>query len=228
MQVAQLRHLDEVKADFGIADQSIYSANVSLADDHIPTQMIFSDVKAFAEGQQYVFDTLWNKAVPAEQKIKETEEGIPRYETTIVKDAYDVIKATTLTLERSNQVSVCVTTTGGLQFSYNNFFEIKKKLADRQKKSGDHKGVKYICIINNETIAIVKRLVDAGFQVKHIRSLPPMSFVLTDKEIGVTIEKMEGGKLVQVFYSVMNRNMSSTLLLFLRNYGKMESMLRLE
>jgi len=70
--------------------------------------------------------------------------------------------------------------------------------------------------------------VDAGFQVRHIRSLPPMSFVLTDKEIGVTIEKMEGGKLVQVFYSVMNRNMSSTLLLFLRNYGKMESMLRLE
>ena len=26
--MAQLRHLDEVKANFGIADQSLYSANV--------------------------------------------------------------------------------------------------------------------------------------------------------------------------------------------------------
>jgi hypothetical protein len=39
--------------------------------------------------------------------------------------------------------------------------------------------------------------VDAGFQVRHVKSLPPMSFVLTYKEIGATIEKMEGGKLVQ-------------------------------
>ena len=100
-------------------------------------------------------------------------------------------------LERSNQVSVCVTTAGGLQSSYNNFFEIKKKLAERQNKIGDHRGVKYICIINNKTLAIVKRLVDGGFQVKHIKSLPLMSFVLTDKEVGATIEKMERGKLVQ-------------------------------
>ena len=55
------------------------------------------------------------------------------------------------------------------------FFEIKKKLAERQNKSGDQRGVKYIYIINNKTLAIVKRLVDGGFQVRHIKSLPPMS-----------------------------------------------------
>jgi two-component system, OmpR family, sensor histidine kinase VicK len=115
----------------------------------------------------------------------------------MMKDAYEIIKVITLMLERSNQVSVCVTTAGCLQFSYNNFFEIKKKLADRQKKRGDHRGVKYITIINNDTAAIVKSLIDAGFQVRHIKSLPPMSFVFTDKEVMATIEKMEGGKLVQ-------------------------------
>jgi two-component system, OmpR family, sensor histidine kinase VicK len=77
------------------------------------------------------------------------------------------------------------------------FFEIKKKLAERQNKSGDQRGVKYIYIINNKTLAIVKRRVDGGFQVRHIKSLPPMSFVLTDKEVEATIEKMERGKLVQ-------------------------------
>ena len=62
--------------------------------------------------------------------------------------------------------------------------------AERQNKNGDHRGVKYISIINKETVAIVKRLVDAGFQVRHIKSLPQMSFVLTDKEVGATIEKI--------------------------------------
>jgi len=28
------------------------------------------------EAQQYLFDTLWNKAIPAEQKIREIEDGI--------------------------------------------------------------------------------------------------------------------------------------------------------
>jgi hypothetical protein len=197
MKVAELRHLDKLKISFGISDGNIYSTNVILAGEHVPIQMIFSNVKAFAEGQQYIFDTLWNKAVPAEQKIKEIEQGIPRYETMMMKDAYEIIKATTLMLERSNQVSVCVTTSGCLQFSYNNFFEIKKKLADRQEKRGNHRGVKYITIVNNDTAAIVKSLIGAGFQVRHIKSLLPMSFIFTDKEIMATIEKMEGGKLVQ-------------------------------
>jgi two-component system, OmpR family, sensor histidine kinase VicK len=197
MKVAELRHLDELKTNFGIADGSIYSTNVTLADEHIPTQMIFSNVKALAQGQQYIFDTLWNKAVPAEQKIKEIEEGMPRYETMMMKDAHEITKVITLMLERSNQVCVCVTTAGCLQFSYNNFFEIKKKLVDRQEKRGDHKGVKYITIINNETAAIVKKLIGTRFQVRHIKSLPPMSFVFTDKEVMATIEKMEEGKLVQ-------------------------------
>jgi signal transduction histidine kinase len=37
----------------------------------------------------------------------------------------------------------------------------------------------------------------AGIRVRHVKNLPPMSFGVSDKEIAVTIEKMEGGKKVQ-------------------------------
>ena len=37
----------------------------------VASQIIYSNVTEMREQQQYVFDTLWNKAVPAEQKIKE-------------------------------------------------------------------------------------------------------------------------------------------------------------
>lgn len=37
---------------------------------------IYSNVKKIVDHQQIVFDTLWNRAIPAEQKIKELVEGI--------------------------------------------------------------------------------------------------------------------------------------------------------
>jgi hypothetical protein len=118
MKVAELRHLDRLKTNFGIADGNIYSANVILAEEHIPAQMIFTNANEFAEGQQYIFDTLWNKAIPAEQKIKEIEEGIPHYETTIMIQPDEIVKRIALLTETSNRLSICMTS-GGLQFSCN-------------------------------------------------------------------------------------------------------------
>jgi hypothetical protein len=46
--------------------------------------MIYSNVREIVEHQQYVFDTLWNKSIPSEEKIKEIEEGIqPRFIETV-------------------------------------------------------------------------------------------------------------------------------------------------
>ena len=39
-------------------------------------QLIYSNVKEVVEQQQYVFDTLWSRAMPSEQKIREIEYGI--------------------------------------------------------------------------------------------------------------------------------------------------------
>ena len=38
--------------------------------------MIYSNVRELVEHQQYVFDTLWNKSISSEEKIKEIEDGI--------------------------------------------------------------------------------------------------------------------------------------------------------
>jgi signal transduction histidine kinase len=39
-------------------------------------QLIYSNVKEVVEQQQYIFDTLWSRAIPSEQKIREIEYGI--------------------------------------------------------------------------------------------------------------------------------------------------------
>ncbi|MGH9926919.1 MAG: hypothetical protein ACRD5B_16245, partial [Nitrososphaeraceae archaeon] len=78
MKVVELKHLDEVKGNFGVGDNRIYQASAKNRESSPPPLLIESTVKAFVEQQQYFFDMLWKKAIPAKQRIKEIEEGIKR------------------------------------------------------------------------------------------------------------------------------------------------------
>ncbi|MDF2737106.1 MAG: putative signal transduction histidine kinase, with phosphoacceptor and binding domain [Nitrososphaeraceae archaeon] len=74
---AELRHLNGVKGNFEINDGGKeYVATASLQKAKPLKQIIHSNVKEIGEQQQYVFDTLWNKAISSEEKMKEIEEGI--------------------------------------------------------------------------------------------------------------------------------------------------------
>ena len=75
----EIRHLDGIKGNFYISDTE-YIAPATFERGKPASQMIYSNVKEIINHQQYVFDTLWNKAIPAEQKIKELEEGVSEFE----------------------------------------------------------------------------------------------------------------------------------------------------
>ena len=83
-----------------------------------------------------------------------------------------------------------------MQYSHNYFFDIKKKLLDKQKNV-EHKGIRYISNIDKDNIHLAKEYLQSGIQIKHVKNLPPMSFDVSDKEIAATIEKMEGGKRIE-------------------------------
>jgi signal transduction histidine kinase len=71
-----LRHLSDIKGNFSIEDRSTYLGAATMRPGEPPTQGILSTSKIFVEMQQYFFDTLWNKAIPAAQRIREIEEGV--------------------------------------------------------------------------------------------------------------------------------------------------------
>jgi len=85
MEFAEVRHLDNVKGTFSIADRKEYRGTAIVQRSKPVVQIISSTVNAFVEQQQYFFDTLWNKSIPAEQKMREIEEGIvPDFIQTII------------------------------------------------------------------------------------------------------------------------------------------------
>jgi hypothetical protein len=58
MKIAELCHLDGVKGGFVVADEKVYVATPMLQQEKPVTQLIYSNVKAIVEQQQYMFNTL--------------------------------------------------------------------------------------------------------------------------------------------------------------------------
>jgi signal transduction histidine kinase len=192
--VDELRHLAGVKGGLAVSE-SEYMATTVLQQAQPLTQVIYSNVKEVVEQGQYIFDTLWSTAVPAEQRIREIDEGIVHKETRIIEEPDEIVQQIARLTASSNELYTCITP-GGLLYSYNYFFEIKKKLMEKYKK-GEHKGIKYITSIDSDNIKLSKIYLDYGMEIRHVKNLPPMSFGVSDKEIAATIEKMENGKMVQ-------------------------------
>ena len=118
--VDELRHLDSIKGNFMLSE-SEYLAPTTSHDKIEPADMIiFSNVKEIVEHQQYVFDTFWSKAIGAEQKIKEIEEGTNHYETSIIDDPEEIIKEISRLAASSNKLSICLTP-GGITYSYSTY-----------------------------------------------------------------------------------------------------------
>jgi two-component system, OmpR family, sensor histidine kinase VicK len=202
--VYELRHLEGMKGNFYISESAYLAPATFHEKDKPASQIIYSNVKEIVEHQRYVFDSFWNRALPAKQRIKEIEEGTSssaavatlHYETRIIDNSDEIVKEISRLTASSNELSTCLTS-GGMEYSHKYFFELKKELLEKQKK-GEHKGLRYVTNIDNEkALGIAKIYLDYGIEVKHVKNLPPMSFGISDKEIAVTIEKMEGGRVIQ-------------------------------
>jgi two-component system sensor histidine kinase VicK len=75
--VYKVRHLEGVKVNFGVSESDYLATAIQQQEEgQSISQLIHSNARVMIEQQQYFFETLWNKAIPAEQRIREIEEGI--------------------------------------------------------------------------------------------------------------------------------------------------------
>lgn len=74
----EIRHLEGIRANFSVSETE-YMASATLQEEEqkqpIP-QVIYSNVKDLVEQQKYVFESLWNKSIPADKRFREIEDGV--------------------------------------------------------------------------------------------------------------------------------------------------------
>ena len=196
--VDELRHLNGVKGGLAVSETE-YMATTVLEEAKPLTQVIFSSVKEVVEQGQYIFDTLWNTAIPAEQKIREIEEGVMPIRTRLLENQDEIIKEIKRKNNAATNLSIC-TGFGGMQMSYKYLFDSYKNVVDTYKKKvKEGSGLRWITNIDRSSLDLVKKFLQAGISIRHIKNMPPLSFGVSDKEVALTIEKMEGGKISQNF-----------------------------
>jgi two-component system, OmpR family, sensor histidine kinase VicK len=112
---AEVRHLNGVKGNFEISKIRIkgegeggewkgeYIATATLQEAEPVTQLIYSNVKEIVEQEQFVFDTLWNKAIPFLVRIKEIEEGIKPEVIEIIADPKEALETEYRLLKSAKQ-----------------------------------------------------------------------------------------------------------------------------
>jgi two-component system, OmpR family, sensor histidine kinase VicK len=88
----EIRHLDEIKANFSVSETGYIATAAALREAQPVPQIIYSNVKDIVEQQRYVFESLWNRAKPAETRIKEIEEGVALEKTHVIQDPQGIQK----------------------------------------------------------------------------------------------------------------------------------------
>jgi signal transduction histidine kinase len=196
MQYAELRHLDGIKGNFGVSDTA-YTATATLNKAQPVAELIYSTAKSVIEQNKNVFDTLWSKAVLAQDRIREIEEGVTRAEIRAVKDPREILQDTIGLVRRSKQYSIC-SVSNGLLYAHNYSFDAFKEILDLHR-SGKHAGIRWVTKIesieDSRLLEVIKTFMQLGMQIRHVTTIPPMSFGVSEKEIGVTVENMRGGSL---------------------------------
>jgi two-component system sensor histidine kinase VicK len=63
--VDEMRHLDSIKGNFMISESEYLAPIILFEKGKIASQIIYSNQKEIVDQHQYIFDSLWDKAISA-------------------------------------------------------------------------------------------------------------------------------------------------------------------
>ena len=191
MSFAQMRHLDGIVGNFVVSEKE-YLGEAS--GKEFLSYLIYSSKREIVDQQNYIFENLWKNGIPAEKRIRLIEQGTIPAETRIIEDPAEIAFKIRTEILNSSKIIAC-SQPGRLQLIYDNFFDNYREVLSKQRE-GKHKGIRLIVTIDRNTIDLVKKFVGVGVQVRHVRNLLPLSFVVTDKEVQANLEDIDSRKMI--------------------------------
>jgi two-component system, OmpR family, sensor histidine kinase VicK len=210
MQISELRHLDGLKGNFAISEKG-YTASATLQEASLLQEVIYSNARAILDQQRYMFETLWSKAKPAEQKIREIEEGVDFGKTEIIQSPKKILELfiNMIKSAKSETLLMLPTINAFLREERIGAIELLKKSAEEHNVN-----VRIITPSNNDVekilqntlpVAMIKeqqenRKKEKGFEVQRSNiqfketAMTTVTIVVVDKRESLVIEKTDDSK----------------------------------
>jgi two-component system, OmpR family, sensor histidine kinase VicK len=131
-----------------------------------------------------------------------TEHDMKQYVSEVLKEIKvlqsvdEILKKGREILESSSKSSIC-SKYGGMRLVYNNYFALYEKIM-LKFRSGEHGGIRLVTtIMDRESADLVKKFINIGVQIRHVKNMPPIDFAVSDKEMIAAIQKIEDGQVIQ-------------------------------
>jgi signal transduction histidine kinase len=174
----EVHHMNDIEANF-VLNEIEYLGSMTLQEHN--QQAIYSNIREIVEQQHSIFETLWSKSIPAEDIIKEIEQGIEREFIEVIADSK---KATEiyLNLVKSLQKE------GLLLFADSKAIIRAEKLGvlEYLVKASSQRGViiKIVCPLDDSNSEIVKQISQKAPDIKILNGGSSQSglFVADEKE----------------------------------------------
>jgi two-component system, OmpR family, sensor histidine kinase VicK len=191
--VDELRHLDGLKGGIAVSE-SEYMGTLSLIEKQLLTQIIYSNVSEVVEQQQYIFDALWSKAIPARQRFKEIEEGAKREFIETIRDPYEIQKLIFELVKKAEEEILIL-------FSAVNAFhqQVKIEALEQLKEEVKLRNIKVRILVptrdnNNDEESIVSERIqemkDSGVDIRTIKHnfQNKLTTLIIDQSLCLTVE----------------------------------------
>jgi signal transduction histidine kinase len=120
-------------------------------------------------------------------------------EIKVLQNVDEIVKKGREILQDSIEFMACLKL-GGMRLAYNNYFDVYEKTMVRHR-NGEHKGIRWVTSIDRDSVEIVKQFLKIGIRIRHVKNILPIDFVVSDKEMIATIEKLEGGEMAKSLLS---------------------------
>jgi nitrogen-specific signal transduction histidine kinase len=203
---AELRHLENVKGNFEISDGGKeYVATANLQKAKPLKQIIYSNIKEIGEQQQYVFNTLWDKAIPAQEKIMEIEEGITSEFTEIIRNTEEV---------QALEWSILKTTKEEIQIIYSTVkaYKLQESLGvmDYLAKLSNNDGIKVRLLtpVDSSIEKAVKTLRDTtNIDIKYLEAETDIKnkYLISDRKISLVMELKDEEDNIDKYYHLLRQ-----------------------
>jgi two-component system, OmpR family, sensor histidine kinase VicK len=160
MNTAEVRHLEEHEANF-VTNENECLGFITMQKESL--QATYSNIREVAQEQRSVFETFWDKAIPAKNKIKEIEEGLKSEYLEVISD-YKKATDIYIDLARSVEEEALLLFANSKAMSRADRLGVLDSLINASKNKGAL--VKIISPITEENSRIVEQICERAPNIK--------------------------------------------------------------
>ena len=160
MKYAEVRHADIIPLRMRIADDNECVMRYGGEDKVIDTIYVRSNVKEYVKTLKDYFEKSWEDAVPAEEKIKEIEEGIVPEEVKYLRGRENLYSLAPKLILNAKKDIIFMATEAGIIRMYSHL----GKFIEKASKKGVR--IRFITQITDQNREIIKKFKSA--EIKHI------------------------------------------------------------